>query len=394
MSGFLPTAPAESPSPDNRADLTEKVLEQRDDSDCPGSSGTSEGSDLCLLHSSDTLEYPNSGPPALTELVDLEMVTLGGDRPASQPGDVLSEPQRSEECRATDDLWPEKDGPLTGTVPVVFDPAVRVVDAPTEAGEEFWPEPGKGPGVEDPAGQPFLTAPSGHGSWSAARGYPPHDAEWPESEGDARAPKRRSCARCTRPNLKATAALVGSLLIYPCFLYGAYVFLPFDVPLMPDLSTRMIYTLRCGAFTTVPIVMGIIVYGLARCCSDAIDPFGPRRDEVEIHLRFVTDSIHLLVLFLVNLLVLSTYIPQEVLKLLPLLAASFALARLIYWLTFAISSTFRGFGYGLSFFPIVALLIANLCYMFILAPDKMFATSASGSDWQEKASGARQRFWG
>ncbi|GCC45236.1 hypothetical protein chiPu_0029286, partial [Chiloscyllium punctatum] len=71
---------------------------------------------------------------------------------------------------------------------------------------------------------------------------------------------------------------------------------------------------------------GIVVYGLARCCSSAVDPFGPRREEVEIHLRFVTDSIHLYVLFVVNLVVLSTYLPQEGLKLVPLLTAFFALA--------------------------------------------------------------------
>ncbi|XP_041037484.1 transmembrane protein 79-like [Carcharodon carcharias] len=139
---------------------------------------------------------------------------------------------------------------------------------------------------------------------------------------------------------------------------------------------------------------GIIVYSLARCCSASSESLGPGRELVDVHRGFVTDSIHLFVLFYANLIVLSTHLPQEMLKLLPLLAAFFALARLIYWGTSAMSSTFRGFGYGLTFFPIVGLLVANLCYMFVLGPDKMFATSASGSEGQEEASGPRQRFWG
>ncbi|XP_041037485.1 transmembrane protein 79-like [Carcharodon carcharias] len=143
-----------------------------------------------------------------------------------------------------------------------------------------------------------------------------------------------------------------------------------------------------------PTPTGIIVYSLARCCSACSESLGPGRELVDVHRGFVTDSIHLFVLFYANLIVLSTHLPQEMLKLLPLLAAFFALARLIYWGTSAMSSTFRGFGYGLTFFPIVGLLVANLCYMFVLGPDKMFATSASGSEGQEEASGPRQRFWG
>uniref|UniRef100_UPI00398E5A82 transmembrane protein 79-like n=1 Tax=Pristiophorus japonicus TaxID=55135 RepID=UPI00398E5A82 len=241
--------------------------------------------------------------------------------------------------------------------------------------------------------RPFpLARPTSRRGRTPAGSRPPAGEGWPDSDEEApRGP--RTPPRCTRDNLKAAAALAGSVVVYPCFLYGAYVFLPFDVPLLPNLHARTVYTLRCSVFATVPILMGIVVYGLARLCSSSVDPFGQRKEEVEIHLRFVTDSIHLFVLFFINLVVLSTYLPQEVLKLLPLLTAFFALARLIYWLTFTISSTFRGFGYGLTFFPILGLLVCNLCYMFILAPDKMFATSVSVTQ-EEQASSSRQRFWG
>ncbi|XP_078064112.1 transmembrane protein 79-like [Mustelus asterias] len=382
MSGSLSEAQVDSRSLSPEEEVARDMEEEQNDSDHPRSTGSSEDGDTrLLLHSTDTLEYTQDGQALVAVEGGLEMVTLG-DAPLAcwlePPGADFS----TEEGAA-------------GNVPVVIvDPAVQVVGTAPEDGGHSDPEKAQISDAENLARQPLLLACAGHEGWGAPRGYPPPDAEWPESDVEAGPVKRQPCPRCTRPNLKATAALAGALLVYPCFLYGAYVFLPFDVPLMPDLTTRIIYTLRCGVFATIPIVMGIIVYGLARCCSSSIDPFAPRQREVEIHLRFVTDSIHLLVLFLLNLLVLATYIPQEVLKLLPLLTAFFALARLIYWLTFAISSTFRGFGYGLTFFPIVALLVANLCYMFVLSPDKIFATSDSEAGEQEKASGPRQRFWG
>lgn len=65
------------------------------------------------------------------------------------------------------------------------------------------------------------------------------------------------CARdCGIDNLKAVASVAGALLLCPCLIYGAYIFLPFDAPLLPTISTRLVYTLRCAAFATFPIVLG------------------------------------------------------------------------------------------------------------------------------------------
>lgn len=68
---------------------------------------------------------------------------------------------------------------------------------------------------------------------------------------------RCPCAReCGTDNLKAMASVAGALLLCPCLVYGAYVFLPFDAPLLPTVSARLVYTLRCAAFATFPVVLG------------------------------------------------------------------------------------------------------------------------------------------
>uniref|UniRef100_A0A8C9JAR2 Transmembrane protein 79 n=1 Tax=Panthera tigris altaica TaxID=74533 RepID=A0A8C9JAR2_PANTA len=92
------------------------------------------------------------------------------------------------------------------------------------------------------------------------------------------------------------------------------------------------------------------------------------RCEVEIHRRYVAQSVQLFILYFFNLAVLATYLPQETLKLLPLLTGLFAVSRLIYWLTFAVGRSFRGFGYGLTFLPLLSMLVWNLYYMFVVEP--------------------------
>lgn len=73
-------------------------------------------------------------------------------------------------------------------------------------------------------------------------------------------PPGRSCGGCGscggREGLKAVASVGAALILFPCLLYGAYAFLPFDAPRLPTLSSRLVYTLRCGVFATFPIVLG------------------------------------------------------------------------------------------------------------------------------------------
>lgn len=242
----------------------------------------------------------------------------------------------------------------------------------------------------------FLT----HGPLS----YPTHYDEPAGYDGGQTKPlsKRLQCLQCqdcSSANLKAVASMIGAMIIFPCFVYGAYVFLPFDAPPMPSMSARLVYTLRCGVFGTFPIILGLIVYGVSRLCFSSVQPFGELRREVEIHRRYVSQSVYLFILYFFNIAVLATYLPQEALKLIPLLTGLFAISRLLYWLAYAMGRSFRGFGFGLTFLPLLTMLLWNLYSMFILEPENMFATAANGkqdtpSEKQSRAAAPKPRYWG
>ncbi|NWR38273.1 TMM79 protein, partial [Tachuris rubrigastra] len=162
-------------------------------------------------------------------------------------------------------------------------------------------------------------------------------------------------------------------LLCPCLIYGAYVFLPFDAPLLPTVSARLVYALRCAAFATFPVVLGMIISGISRLCSSALEPFGELQREVEIHRTYVSQSVQLFILYFFNMAVLATYLPQELLKLIPLLTGLFAISRLIFWLSYAISRSFRVFGFSMTFLPLLAMLVWNLYGMFVLEPENLLS---------------------
>ncbi|KAM8921502.1 transmembrane protein 79 [Pelodytes ibericus] len=193
------------------------------------------------------------------------------------------------------------------------------------------------------------------------------------------------CCQCRRGCFKIVASFVVSLLVFPAFLYATYTWLPFDAPKMPDIPTRLVYTLRCAVFASFPTVMGMIIHGISRLCVSSFHPFEPQEREVTIHQRFVKQSTFLFVLYFFNLAVLSTYLPQDNLKLIPLLTCLFALSQLIYWLSFAVGRSFRGFGYGMTFLPLLAMLGCNLFFMFLVEPEKMiFLGTPQGETKPEK----------
>ncbi|XP_021568515.1 transmembrane protein 79 [Carlito syrichta] len=239
-----------------------------------------------------------------------------------------------------------------------------------------------------------------HRTFVPARTTHPEPPERKWAEAVVRPPDR-SCGGCGgcggREGLRAVASVGAALILFPCLLYGAYAFLPFDAPRLPTMSSRLVYTLRCGVFATFPIVLGLLVYGLSLLCFSALRPFGEPRREVEIHRRYVAQSVQLFILYFFNLAVLSTYLPQDTLKLLPLLTGLFAISRLIYWLTFAVGRSFRGFGYGLTFLPLLSMLVWNLYYMFVVEPERMLTASESRLDYPDHARSAsdyRPRPWG
>ncbi|NXH18440.1 TMM79 protein, partial [Bucco capensis] len=159
----------------------------------------------------------------------------------------------------------------------------------------------------------------------------------------------------------------------PCLLYGAYAFLPFDAPLLPALGARLVYTLRCAAFATFPIVLGLIVSGIPQLCCWAPGPPGELQQELHIHSSYVAQSTQLFILYFFNLAVLATYLPQELLKLIPLLTGLFAISRLVSWLCQALGSSFRAFGFSMTLLPLLAMLLWNLYGMLVLEPHSLLA---------------------
>lgn len=223
------------------------------------------------------------------------------------------------------------------------------------------------------------------------------EEEWPEE-----APPRGGCCS-QRLVLKIAVSLVTSALLFPFLIWGGYVFLPFDAPVMDGAPLRLVYTLRCSVFATLPIALGYLVLGVSRLRSGEVQALcesekcgsgelqGTGSGDVTVHRAFVTDSAHLFLLYFLQLIVMATYLSQEQLKLVPLLTILFCLGRLVYWVAAAFQSSVRAFGFGLSFLPSLAMMAANLYFLVTM---EMSGGVFSQPQTEQAPPPGRQRFWG
>ncbi|XP_056597866.1 transmembrane protein 79 [Triplophysa dalaica] len=175
-------------------------------------------------------------------------------------------------------------------------------------------------------------------------------------------PRDSVCGETVRLCVFVSAAAV----MFPLLTWGGYKLLPFNPPPLDGAPLRLIYTLRCAFFASIPIVLGVLVQGVSRLKYGTVSPLFDgtwKNREVSVHSHYVRDSLHLYLLYFLQLAIMATYAQQEVLKLVPVLTIIFVFGRLIYWACAVFGSSGRALGFGLSFLPLLPLLGANIYFI-------------------------------
>ncbi|KAM9353416.1 transmembrane protein 79-like [Symphorus nematophorus] len=275
----------------------------------------------------------------------------------------------------------------------VFSPAVTVLHSPSSPRdtEAFWDMESEKSPFMDPRGVQDYNQ---HG----CQDYNHHGYQYDWAEDTPPATCGRGCP--SRDVLKVGVSLMTSALFFPFLVWGGFVFLPFDAPLLDGAPLRLVYTLRCSVFAAIPIVLGWLVLGVSRLRSGVIRPLfddmvkEAELQEVTVHRRFVSDSASLFLIYFLQLVVMAMYLSQEQLKLVPLLTVVFALGRLVYWVAAAFGSSIRGFGFGLSFLPSLAMMVANVYFIFTVEASGSIFSLPPPPDKVLAPPPGRQRFWG
>ncbi|XP_069033087.1 transmembrane protein 79-like isoform X2 [Embiotoca jacksoni] len=138
------------------------------------------------------------------------------------------------------------------------------------------------------------------------------------------------CEQLCGERLRLILATVAAGILFPLLVWGGYALLPFDSPLLESAPLRVVYTLRCSFFAIVPILLGVVVQGVARLRYSVLKPLYQNKLvnwEVAVHWHYVNESLALFLFYFLQLAVMASYVSQDLVKLVPLLTIVFVFGR-------------------------------------------------------------------
>lgn len=127
-------------------------------------------------------------------------------------------------------------------------------------------------------------------------------------------------------------------------------------------ADRIAFTLRHQLPGLVAIAASLIHVSLSRLLTLAINPFSGNEHVIEKANRILVNTIEHFILNAGNQLILATYLPENQLKLIPLLSATFFVGRLAFAIGYLKSPLYRTVGFQLTVVPTLAALGYNIYF--------------------------------
>jgi uncharacterized MAPEG superfamily protein len=127
---------------------------------------------------------------------------------------------------------------------------------------------------------------------------------------------------------------------------------------------RIALVLKGSVFALLPGVIAICVVAAQR-----LDPkmwvgrTAKINSALDINTRFILNTFEQFTAYFVANAVVSLYLPAEEARSLPLLTMLFILGRLLFWIGYHNDPYLRAFGFGITFYPTVAVYIWFVLFM-------------------------------
>jgi uncharacterized MAPEG superfamily protein len=187
------------------------------------------------------------------------------------------------------------------------------------------------------------------------------------TDGDIDTAMSGNICRCgtylrIREAIKQAAQLsvppVGNWIFALVFFLGAKVVWHWVPTEWNTPGDRIALVFKCAAFALLPGIVGICVVSAQR-----LDPkmwvgrMAKPNSALDINTRFILNTFEQFTAYLVAIAVVALYSPAEEARALPILTMLFLLGRILFWIGYHKNPYLRAFGFGLTFYPTVAIYI-------------------------------------
>ena len=112
-------------------------------------------------------------------------------------------------------------------------------------------------------------------------------------------------------------------------------------------GNRLAYAARWSVVAVLPLFAMLVAVGNARFLSEAIDPtLGKESQKMVVDGRVADNTLQQFVCFLVGITALSVSVPIGWISVIPAVAISFVICRIVFWIGYRIHPLYRAPGFS------------------------------------------------
>ena len=164
----------------------------------------------------------------------------------------------------------------------------------------------------------------------------------------------------------ALSGVVASLFFSFSYILIALLYIKFDMPTINSPVEKQMFTWQCILFAAIPLAAGQLAV-MARKLLQPSSLDGESMQDgsrLDIHTRFVRDTMVHLLLFIVVLFNVAPLLEGDFLRLMPVLTSWFIFTRIFYWFAYLISPPHRIFGTAATMAPNIFFLVFCMLHLF------------------------------
>jgi len=170
----------------------------------------------------------------------------------------------------------------------------------------------------------------------------------------------------------AWITLVGSYYVYDRWVVPRW---GISLVQLHSIQDRLAYAIRLLTPGLLTILISIFHVTYYRYTNPAArNPLSGNEHVVALSHKVLANTIEQFIIHAGNIIILSTYLSEDRLRLLPLITALFFIGRIAFLIGYEISPNHRSFGFALSFIPNVGALGYNIWFLLTLGPSARLAT--------------------
>jgi MAPEG family len=157
--------------------------------------------------------------------------------------------------------------------------------------------------------------------------------------------------------------LVGNWLFAAAFFALAKLFWHW-VPVDWTLGDRIALVIKNAVIAILPAVLAICIVAAQRLDPSMFVGRTPKPNSpVDINNRFILNTVEQFILYFIGNAGLALYCPPDEARTLIILTSLFMIGRILFWVGYHYNPHVRAFGFGLTFYPTVAVYIWLVLFM-------------------------------